>query len=196
MDGIEKLAIFKKELKFILDKDIRNFAELALVNTPDYFFTVPASSSGRNHPAYAREEGGLVAHTKACMMIAVEMFRMDMFTYSEEEKDIILVSLLLYDTRKQGEESEGATVAEHPLLARMSLINNADLWVIPLEKIHLIADNISTHMGQWVFDYTGQQVLDRPQTKMQKFVHICDYIASRKFLEVNFDVKITRGKVK
>jgi uncharacterized protein YbgA (DUF1722 family) len=48
-------------------------------------------------------------------------------------------------------------------------------------------------MGQWIYDYkTGEKVLDAPQTKLEKFVHLCDYLASRKCLEMNFDVDVRR----
>ena len=33
----------------------------------------------------------------------------------------------------------------------------------------------------------GEEVLTPPTSESQKFVHMCDYLASRKFLEVKFD---------
>ena len=61
------------------------------------------------------------------------------------------------------------------------------------ETLNIIAANIESHMGQWVFDYkTNKDVLPRPKTKMQNFVHWCDYLASRKCLDFNFDVPVVR----
>lgn len=34
-----------------------------------------------------------------------------------------------------------------------------------------------------------EEILPKPQTEMQKFTHLCDYLASRKMLEVNFNVE-------
>ena len=45
-------------------------------------------------------------------------------------------------------------------------------------------------MGEWNTDYkTKEEVLPLPESEMQKFTHLCDYLASRKMLEVNFDVE-------
>ena len=50
-----------------------------------------------------------------------------------------------------------------------------------------MASAIKTHMGPWTTDYSGNEVLERPQTKYQNFVHMCDYLASRKCILVPFD---------
>ena len=42
-------------------------------------------------------------------------------------------------------------------------------------------------MGPWTTDYNGNEVLQRPKTKYQCFVHMADYLASRKFLNINFE---------
>lgn len=53
--------------------------------------------------------------------------------------------------------------------------------------------NIETHMGRWTKDYkSSREVLQKPSTGMQNFVHQCDYLASRKCLEFNFDVELSQ----
>jgi hypothetical protein len=192
---LEKSLVFEKELKFIKSEKIRDFVVKALEATPDYFFSIPASSTGKYHPGYALGDGGLVRHTRACARIAVELFRMEMFNYlSDNDKDIILASLILHDTRKNGDGSGKYTVTEHPILAKFSLDNNPDLnkLLIP-EELELITNNIKTHMGQWTKDFkTGEEVLEKPKTRMQNLVHLVDYLASRKCLEMNFDVELFR----
>ena len=47
-----------------------------------------------------------------------------------------------------------------------------------------IAGMIRSHMGQWNADASGREFLPKPETKEQKFVHQCDYLASRKFITV------------
>jgi hypothetical protein len=39
-------------------------------------------------------------------------------------------------------------------------------------------------MGIWTRDKEGKEVLDVPKTKAQLFVHQCDFLASRKIIEV------------
>lgn len=55
------------------------------------------------------------------------------------------------------------------------------------EEIELLCSVIRTHMGPWTQDYNGEEVLEAPKTKYQNFVHMCDYLASRKCLLVPFD---------
>ena len=186
---MDKIENFKEELKLIKDESIRRFVEEFLKNVPDYFFTTAASSTGKYHPKYALGEGGLVRHTKAATRIAYELFRVNMFSYSDIEKDLIIASLILHDTYKHGKNGSIYTVTEHPVIASEEVMNFKE--EIDSTYRESIANNISTHMGQWNTDYkTNKEVLPLPKTKMQNFVHICDYLASRKCLEFNFNCEI------
>ena len=40
---------------------------------PNYFFEVPASSTGKYHPEFALGDGGLIRHTKVAVRIAYEL---------------------------------------------------------------------------------------------------------------------------
>ena len=42
-------------------------------------------------------------------------------------------------------------------------------------------------MGQFNTNSYSTVVLPVPNNKNQRFVHMCDYLASRKFLDVKFD---------
>lgn len=182
--------MFSKELLFIKDEKIREFTEKALETVPDYFYEIPASSTGKYHPSYALGDGGLVRHTKAAVGIANELLKLEMFnSYTPEQKDMMIASLILHDTYKSGINHGKYTVTEHPILAAEFCSKNDNLdGIITDEQREFIADCISTHMGQWTQDFrTHKQVLQKPKTKYQKFVHMCDYLASRKCLEFNFD---------
>ena len=50
-----------------------------------------------------------------------------------------------------------------------------------------IAELIACHMGKWNTNKYSQTELPKPITKLQKFVHMCDYLASRKFLNIKFN---------
>ena len=191
---MDRLNIFKTELSYILNPKIKEFTEKALNNLPEYFFSIPASSSGKYYPKYALGEEGLVRHTKAAVRIAIEMFRLDVFKYTEDEKDMIVASLILHDGCKSGINNSSHTVTEHPLIVANMLRNNQEInSCIDKDTLNMIVGNIESHMGQWQFDYkTKREVLPRPKSKIQHFVHWCDYLASRKCLEFNFDVKVVR----
>lgn len=191
---MNRLDIFKEELSYIYNPKIKEFTENALNSLPEYFFSVPASSTGKYHPSYALGEGGLVRHTKAAVRIAVELFRVDIFKYNEDEKDMIISSLILHDGCKSGLNHSKYTLTEHPLIVADMLRKDKNInSCIDKETLDIILSNIESHMGQWQFDYkTKKAVLPRPKTKIQNFVHWCDYLASRKCLEFNFDVKVSR----
>ena len=192
---MEKIDYFKDELEYIENPKIKEFAKEAIKDMPDYFFEIPGSSSGKYHPKYALGDGGLLRHTKAAIRIAIELFRMAMFNYfGEEGKDLIIASLILHDGRKLGHTKGKHTVAEHPLLQTFSMKENKKLVdILPKKQFDIICGNIESHMGHWNTAYKGKkEILPRPSNKMQSFVHLCDYLASRRCLEMNFDVELSR----
>lgn len=180
-----KLQHFSTELGFIEREDIRKETENLIGLLPDYFFSVPASSTGKYHPDYALENEGLLRHTQAAVRIAHELLRLEMFNGLSEKKDFIYAALILHDGLKHGKDHSPYSVANHPLLAANFIVEHCESLEIGEE----IADLVATHMGQWNTDYrNGLEIMQKPSTKAQSFVHLCDYLASRKFLEFNFGV--------
>lgn len=181
---------FNKEIGWIHTDKIRKFAKYCIENLPSYFFTVPASSSGKYHPSYALGNGGLVRHTKAAVAIAHELFNLEMFQkqFSEEEQDLIILSLILHDGKKQGDGNGKHTVFEHPIYAANFIKQcNFECSLLTDEQERIVVDAISSHMGQWNTTRNSSTELPKPKNKIQKYVHLCDYLASRKYLEFNFD---------
>ena len=192
---MEKVEHFKNELEYIKDPKIREFTERAIEDMPDYFFEATSSSSGKYHPSYALGKGGLLRHTRAAVRIAVELFRMEMFNYFEEEgKDLIISSLILHDGRKFGNTEGMHTLAEHPIIQAFSMENNTEINnILPKDQFETICDNIKSHMGAWnTAPRSNKEIMPKPKGKMQNFVHLVDYIASRRCLEMNFDTEIRR----
>jgi hypothetical protein len=179
---------FEQELALIKNTEIRNIAEQGVSLLPEYFYKVPASSTGKYHPSFALGDGGLYRHVRASVGIAVELFRI--YDFTEYEQDLIVASLILHDGWKQGENGSGNTTHTHPIVASKVLKEKVVVSKEEEEEIlAIICDNISTHMGKWTTSKWDATVLLAPQTEMQKFVHLADYLASRKALEYNFDVR-------
>ncbi len=180
---MNKAQIFETELEQIQNLEIRQIVKNLLNKVPDYFFIIPASSSGKYHPDYARGEGGLVRHTKATIKIALDLFNLNMYKDLLDKRDYIISALILHDTFKQGVIQEHKTVSNHPILAANFIITE----IKGSEIAHHIAELVETHMGQWNMDYeTGEEILRKPETPTQSFVHLCDYLASRKGIEIVF----------
>jgi hypothetical protein len=194
---MEKSQVFELELSLIQDESIREFTKTMLEQLPNYFYEVAASSTGRYHPAYALGEGGLRRHTQAAVRIAQELFRCEACTgqFTDQQKDMILAALILHDGCKSGIEKQQYTITEHPLeVVKFCEQQNNDIKkIIDREIFNTIMELIKTHMGFWDYDYkTKKVVLPRPKTAMQRFVHMCDYLASRKCLEFNFDAPLSK----
>ena len=181
--------VFKIELGYIKNDRIRNSC-LSMINVlPDYFFEIEASSTGKYHPSYALGKGGLVRHTKAAVRIAYDLLSDACIgdKYTQDEKDLMIMALLLHDGVKCGAPKERYTRFDHPIMMADMLMDNEEIMELEVEEIEFLGDVIKTHMGPWTADYNGVEVLERPKTKYQNFVHMCDYLASRKALEVPFD---------
>ena len=190
---MDKVELFKNELIYIRNENIKQFAIEAIQILPDYFFHIPASSTGKYHPSYSLGDGGLYRHTRAAVRIAVELFRIDWWNFTSDEKDLILTALFLHDGWKSGIVQETYTRTDHPLIASRQLFSTFGERTnsISVDQFLFVAGLIESHMGQWTKDYkTGTVVLPIPRTEYQKFVHLVDYLASRKCLEMNFDVPL------
>jgi len=190
----ERFVIFSTELSVIKDPQIKNFGKLILEALPEYFFSIPASSSGKYHPQFSAGDGGLVRHTKAVARWAVELGRLDWWVWKEREFDLCIAAILGHDGFKSGWPKEEFTRADHPLVAvKMYRENEALTSALPPEEFELVMGLIAGHMGQWNTDYrSAEELLPKPRTRLQKFVHLCDYLASRKLAEVNFMAPVKR----
>lgn len=187
----EKVEKFAKELDFIGTPRIKQAGEILVGKIPDYFFEVAASSTGKYHPKISLGKGGLLRHTKAAVRFAYWQLSLEMFDkYSQEEKDLMILALIMHDSRKHGEsiEQNKFTVTEHPVIAANAVEIDADIkGLLSEEEITLMSGCILTHMGQWNTDRYKREFAPKPFTKHQNFVHLCDYLASRKSNNMEFD---------
>lgn len=175
----EKLQTFEEELNLLKNEELRVRTCIFLTHkVPEYFFEIPASSTGKYHPSFDLGEGGLIRHTKMVVAVALELLRLE--EYENLDSDLVIVACLLHDTFKNGKVVDGKysehTVTDHADIA-------ANKWKAYLKPIYGadsvytwgIADAIRCHMGQW-----GHSVPDSP---LERCVHMADYIASRKFFD-------------
>jgi len=59
--------------------------------------------------------------------------------------------------------------------------------IISKDDIEFLCECISSHMGRFNTSDYSDVILPIPKTPEQKFVHMCDYLASRKVINVEFD---------
>lgn len=183
---MSKSDIFNNYTQLIQNADLRQLVIDTLEAAPDYFYTMPASTTGKYHPAYTLGDGGLVRHTKAAVKIAECLLSIEMYASLAKQSDQIYAALILHDTVKKGLDGCNRwTTIEHPLDAAKLLLDTAKTKnFADMALVENIAGMIRSHMGQWNADASGREFLPKPETKEQKFVHQCDYLASRKFITV------------
>lgn len=146
---------------------------------PDYFWTIPSSSSGKFHSSFDSGEGGLVRHTKMCVLVAEELLRLEEF--SKIDSDCMYAAMLLHDTFKRGMDGRHYRV-DHPRLAADAWCDYARAKKLPENITMAITYAIAWHSGQWSGPSTKNN-FEKPDTYMAeiKCAHLCDYIASRSF---------------
>ncbi len=184
-----KIDVFNKEYTYIKNDKYRENAKKLVELLPDYFFSVPASSTGKYHPSFSLGDGGLVRHTKAAIRIAKELLDNNSLghKFTDKEKDLIIISILVHDGLKHGREESEYTVFEHPIIIGEYIKENKDKLTLNDEEINFIVSNVSSHMGEWNTNNYSKVVLPLPQNKYQRFVHMCDYLSSKKFLDIKFN---------
>lgn len=209
---MNKKLLLKKELDYIKSDWIRKLTEKVVNHIPDYFFEIPASSTGKYHPEYTTGYAGLLRHVKAACKIANDVLNLKFHKEKDLQykkyygcdvmySDFIIAALILHDCCKSGYPEKGRyTVHEHPLLAadliRDSLeeelsfaeldndevyYNNITMYIEEVTKL------VSSHMGEWTTSNRSKEVLPEPVTNAQMYVHMFDYLASRKYITVNLD---------
>ena len=188
MNGEDKIQVFENELALIKDDKVKQVVEQIVQELPEYFFRVAASSTGKYHPPMSLGEGGLVRHTKGAVAVAKDLMSLEMFQPLKEHFDIIIGALILHDGLKHGEVESQYTKAEHPKLMHDFITSfTVDEDSKKDSILNRLALGVLTHMGQWNTDYrTRKELMPKPSTKVQNFIHLCDYLASRKYISMEF----------
>lgn len=190
METNDKIKAFSKEIGYINDIRLMEDAKFLVGILPDYFFEVDASSTGKYHPKYAAGEMGLARHVKAAVKMAVELLDNPIIgkPYSQRDRDLIIIALLIHDGLKYGKEkTDKYTKFDHPILASNYVKENRSNLKMSDEDIAKLCAMVESHMGPWNVSNYSNVVLPVPKAPMEKFVHMCDYLASRRFINLEFD---------
>lgn len=185
---------FEKELETIENLHLRGFTKYALENAPKYFYEIGASSSGKYHPKFSQGIGGLVRHTKSVLMFCNELLNMSPYNdLPDMWKDYARVACLLHDICKygDGEEMNKQAYKEHAIngacyVDKMWGLYHSTDEILVLELApELITHAIMCHMGRW------SEQKCRPINIIDDLVHLADYVASRNFINIEFEEEET-----
>lgn len=124
----------------IKSNSIRDFTEYCILRFPDYYWTLPASTSGHRHGG---EGETLIDHIQACLYLAecvIEQFEKH---WSQRQKDQLISAIMLHDGWRCGHPGQELRFTEE-IVEKMGL---------PMEKIGML----KTHPEHPEFGY--KQVL-------------------------------------
>ena len=179
-------------LATIVNEDIREFAKVLVEELPSYIWEVGASSTGKYHPAYSLGTCGLMRHQIAVVRFLNYFFELEQYNtkFTSREIDLMRVACLIHDGRKSGEQSDYErskfTKFDHPI-QMANVVRGYEGKYLNHNELEFIAHCIESHMGSWNTDRKSSVVLPKPIDEAQHFVHLADYLASRKDLTIAFD---------
>lgn len=161
----------------------RKLTERALEEAPAAFWTAPASTSGKYHPADSLGRGGLVRHTRKVFRLTVDLLNMLGIEADNIRHSIALSAALLHDTWKVTKETEHSNF-EHPVLAALAVDQLLKEFSADISHLagSLLCQAIRSHMGRWTTSKHSSYTLPAPESQLDHIVHTADYLASRKHI--------------
>jgi HD superfamily phosphohydrolase YqeK len=192
---------FMPYIDLIKEKYMGKFIREVLIDhSPDYFWTMPASTSGKYHNEDECVEGGLLIHTKRVINMSIKLMEgigwydhrcKGVKVEKQEGHDIVIAAAILHDLFKAGyvgrENKKGDklyTDSMHPYYVRDALrmkktaITGEEIFMYKLPFFDKIMRAIECHYGYWsVMPYTAN--LENAQSP-EFILYMADYIASRK----------------
>lgn len=172
---------FDEYLEKLSTPELKEKVKKALLELPISFWLVPASTSGRFHPITDLGDGGTLRHTEMVITVALDLLRTEIFIPDTQENiDKVIIAALFHDSWKCGvDEDNTHTVWEHPLIAENFILAQFmdDDFFFSAD----IAGAVGSHMGKWTKDYNTGRELMKPETGIEKLIHIADYVAARKY---------------
>lgn len=178
MEDKEKLQIFEEHIDKIQSSSIREFTKFCILNFPEYFFSLPASTMGKHHG----KNETLIDHVLGCLKIADKVCN-EQFKdhWSQKIKDQLRSALLCHDAWRAGEPGEELTITQedidtkglsqemlgnfktsrdHPLVGYRQILYLAikynkyaienKLDVIGAHNIEMIAKSVKYHYGPFL----------------------------------------------
>ncbi|MEM8876061.1 MAG: hypothetical protein AAGD32_17590 [Planctomycetota bacterium] len=182
---------FSAELGWITDEELRGQVSGFIDgHAPDYFWTRPASKSGRFHPDVSRGNGGLIRHTKLVARAAREVARAYYPLTPNSNNDVIpfyndtlISAALMHDMFKDGDPTvPGTTYKMHgkhvmDRIGRELFEGRSDAVTNEWRYIMFM---VATHMGRWTeqHPFRPSSLTDPDLRRACEMFTVADYTAS------------------
>ena len=177
------------ELDLITDPGLHLLARRTLDSAPECFWTMPASTTGKHHPASSLGQGGLIRHTRSVVRIATHLLTMADITPVNPIWSCVITAAILHDCVKKT-DTENHTSFTHPLAAADLIRSTArDLDkeqpnLLTPELVKITCAAVRSHMGRWCTSKHSHITLPIPVTAPERIVHTADYLASREDITI------------
>lgn len=173
------------EIDSIPHQGLRELTRLVMQTCPDCFWTMPASTTGKHHPAISLGPGGpggLVRHTRAVVHLTRHMLEWEGIAPENPNYSAAIAAAVMHDCCKKT-DAEKHTAFTHPLRA-VELIERVaaahPTLLVPPATLRTTCAIVAAHMGRWNTSRHAAVTLPEPCTPLQRCVSIADFLASRK----------------
>lgn len=166
---MEQIPDLYSEIESIPNKEVRLLTQEVFKSVPKYFFTLPASSSGKYHPPKERAAYGLIYHTKEVCRMGTIIYG----SYIGVDLSQVLSAILLHDVARYGlgRAHSSYSLTNHPDLAADLVLNKANGLDIQDSYVVSISNAVRSHMGRW-----GRVPC---KCDLDWIVHLADCVASK-----------------
>ena len=172
----------EQEVASIQDEGVQRFVRDMLTTAPPYFWTVPASMTGKYHPADDLGLGGLVRHVQKAVELGRKLAEVFMI---EKHTDIIVAALVLHDCFKYGENNTKEGYSNHGYRMYYHIRQALEQGKLPYvtedetlsAKVRAIGFAIMRHSGRWHGTREG-----KAENTIDWAVHIADVMSAHKLM--------------
>ena len=175
-----------QEIALISDEAIRTLTKEVFKRVPDYFWTLPASSSGKYHPLKDRGPYGCVYHTKDVIKFGLVIADSKGSPVGTLLADKVICAAALHDVAKYTLDSKKHsdwTVKNHPDLAADLILSMGSPYLVSFtpEKITTVSNYDMAEISQAVRSHMGRWGTCQPQSELDWIIHLADNIASHNY---------------
>ena len=151
------------EIALIQHEDIRLLVRAVLDAAPACFWSMPAATTGKYHPAISLGEGGLVRHTRAVVRIACHLLDMQGIYPEERQYSIALAACILHDCCKKW-DAEKYTAFAHPRRAAELIATQANiLWPADMAALPPACHGVASERSETQSRATAGELLEHPE---------------------------------
>lgn len=189
----QKISLFREVLEKFETEEIKEYCKDMIGLIPDDCLILPSSTSMKYHNAKQCQIFGNTYHIIIVAEICNYLLGLEhnkLAFSKEKQRDCMRVGAILHDAIKLGFNGSQYSLFNHPELAAEWIKTTVVPNDIKDELKNYIAGLVASHSGEWNTSNRSKQVLKKPETPEQKFIHECDYLGSRANIDMSYSKEL------